>query len=357
MVGWFQFKCIVQNMKNSGFLIYLTCLFFVQADVIAQSSLADRLDSLLKVKHEAGEFNGTVLVATNGKMKYRKAFGVAEKDRQLKGDTPFYLGSMAKSFTGMGIMMLAEKEKLAYDDKAIKYFPELPDFMGEVTIRNLLNHTSGIPDYYAMGKYVDSMSNDMVLKVIMDLKGLEFPPGQKYSYSNTGYVLLSMLIERVSKKSYRKFLRWQIFDPIGMEYSEVFDGTQPKMSGRARGHTKSGARNDYQALTTGAGGIYSQLDDLFLWDQALYNDHLVKKETLSQAYTPARLNNGEPSYYGFGWVLEAKNPKVVQHSGSLAGFRSFFYRDTANKNTIILLSNFTNDVSAIKEEIVKLITE
>jgi CubicO group peptidase (beta-lactamase class C family) len=140
-----------------------------------------------------------------------------------------------------------------------------------------------------------------------------------------------------------------------MEYSEVFDGTQPKMSGRARGHTKSGERNDYKALTTGAGGIYSQVDDLFLWDQALYNNHLVKKETLTQAYIPARLNNGEPSYYGFGWVLEAKNPKVVQHSGSLAGFRSYFYRDMGNKNTIILLSNFTNDVKSIKEEILKLI--
>jgi len=229
--------------------------------------------------------------------------------------------------------------------------------MGEITVRHLLNHTSGIPDYYAMGKYVDSMTNDMVMEVILDLKSLEFPPGEKYSYSNTGYVLLSMLIERVAKESYRKFLNWKIFDPLGMEYSEIFDGTQPKMSRRARGHSQSGERNDYQARTTGAGGVYSQIDDLFLWDQALYDDDLIKAENLEQAFTPARLTSGELSYYGFGWVLEAKNPKVVQHSGSLAGFRSFFYRDTENKNTIILLSNFTNDVKSIKEEIVKLIGE
>lgn len=345
----------MQNMKNTGFLMYLICLIFVQVEIRAQSSRADRLDSLMKVKHQSGEFNGTVLVALGGKVKYRKAFGIADDERQLKGDTPFYLGSMAKSFTAMAIMMLSEKKKLAYDDKITDYFQELPDFMGEITIRNLLNHTSGLPDYYSMGKYVDSMTNDMVLKVILDLNSLEFPPGQQYSYGNTGYVLLAMLIERVSKKSYRMFLRRQIFDPIGMEYSEVFDGTQPKMPGRARGHTQSGERNDYQALTTGAGGIYSQVDGLFLWDQALYDDYLVKKETLNQAYTPARLTNGEPSYYGFGWVLEARNPKVVQHSGSLAGFRSFFYRDTENKNTIILLSNFTNDVKSIKDEIVRLI--
>ncbi len=338
-------------MKNFRLLIYFVSLILIQLDVRAQSSRADRLDSLMKAKHEAGEFNGTILVALGGKIKYRKAFGVAEKDRNLKADTPFYLGSLTKSFTGMGVMMLAEKKKLGYDDKIVDYFSELPEFMGEITVRHLLNHTSGIPDYYAMGKYVDSMTNDMVMEVILDLKSLEFPPGEKYSYSNTGYVLLSLLIERVAKESYRKFLKWKIFDPLGMEYSEIFDGTQPKMSRRARGHSQSGERNDYQARTTGAGGVYSQIDDLFLWDQALYDNNLIKAENLEQAFTPARLTSGELSYYGFGWVLEAKNPKVVQHSGSLAGFRSFFYRDTENKNTIILLSNFTNDVKSIKEEI------
>ncbi len=345
----------MQNMKNIALLIYLICLIFIQVDIRAQSSRADRLDSLMKVKHEAGEFNGTILVALGGKIKYRKAFGVAEKDRNLKADTPFYLGSLTKSFTAMAIMMLAEKEKLAIDDKIVDYFPELPDFMGKITVRNLLNHTAGLPDYYAMGKYVDSMTNDLVLKVILDLKSLEFPPGQKYSYSNTGYVLLSMLIERVSKKSYRKFLRWQIFDPIGMEYSEVFDGTQPKMPGRARGHTKSGERDDYQSFTTGAGGIYSQLDDLFLWDQALYDDYLVKKETLNQAYTPCPTNQWRALllwiWLGFG----GKEPQSCSTFRQPGRFSFVFLPGHRKKNTIILLSNFTNDVKSIKDEIVRLI--
>ena len=340
--------------KVIGSLPVVMVLLLAPSIVPAQS-LSDRIDSLMSLKHQAGEFNGTILVATKGKVKFRKAYGIAEKDRPLKGDTPFYLGSLAKSFTAMAVMMLAEKKKLTYDDKVAGYFPELPDFMGEITIRNLLNHTSGLPDYYAMGKYQDSMTNDMVLKVILDLNKLDFQPGEQYAYSNSGYVLLSLLIERVTKDSFRKFLKWRIFDPIGMEYSEVFDGTQAKMEGRARGHTTAGERDDYNALTTGAGGIYSMVDDLFLWDQALYTTNLVKRETLAEAYSPARLNNGEPSYYGFGWVLEARNPKVVQHSGSLAGFRTFLYRDTDKKNTVILLSNFTNDVSAIKEEIVKII--
>ena len=178
----------------------------IHSNGFAQSSRADRLDSLMKAKHQAGEFNGTVLVALNGKVKYRKALGVADSGRQLKPDTPFYLGSLAKQFTGMSILMLQKNKKLSIDDKVVEHLPELPEFLSEVTIRNLLNHTSGLPDYYAMGKYVDSMTNDMVMEVILDLKGLEFPPGQKYSYSNTGYVLLSILIERVTEKSFRQFI-------------------------------------------------------------------------------------------------------------------------------------------------------
>ena len=336
------------------YVVLLLALKMASFPLSAQST-ADQIDSLLAQKHQSGEFNGVALIGIDGKVKYRKAFGIAEAERDLKGDTPFYLGSLAKSFTAMAVMMLAEKEKLAFDDPVVDYFPEFPSHMSAITIRNLLNHTSGLPDYYAMGKYQDSMTNEMVMKVILDLDDLEFTPGEKYSYSNTGYVLLSLLIERVTKDSYRKFIKFRIFEPLGMEYSEVFDGNQPKMEGRARGHTSDGQPNDYKALTTGAGGIYSMVDDLFLYDQALYSKILVKQETLMEAYTPAKLNSGESSYYGFGWVLEARDPKIVQHSGSLAGFRTFFYRDTGQKQTIILLSNFTNDVSAIKDELVQAI--
>ena len=323
---------------------------------IAQSDF-HRIDSLMKARHQAGEFNGTVLVVVEGTVLYREAFGMAEKDRRLNEDTPFYLGSVSKAFTGMAIMILAEKDKLEFDDQVSKYFPELPGFTESLTIRNLLNHTSGLPDYYNMGKYVDGMTNDMVLKVILELDSLEFEPGQAYSYSNTGYVLLSLLIERVTGNSYRKFVTKQIFKPTGMKHSKIIDGTRPKPSDRARGYTRTGKEDDYQAFTTGAGGIYSQIDDLYLWDQALYGTGLVKGETLSMAFSPARLNSGEYSYYGFGWMLEAQKPRVVQHSGSLAGFRTYFYRDTEKRNTVILLSNNTHDVGIIKQEIVKIIGE
>ena len=344
---------MLRFLKATYLLLIISC-YCVTA--IGQSR-SEKLDSLFGEKHEAGEFNGTVLLAFEGKVKYRKAFGLADEDRPLKGDTKFYLGSLSKAFTGMAIMMLSEKKKLNYDDKVSLYFPELPEFMSDITVRHLLNHTSGLPDYYEMGKYQDSMTNEMVFKVILDLKQLDFPPGQQYAYSNTGYVLLSLLIERVTKDTFRKFVRWQIFDAIGMENSEVVDGTQSKMPNRARGFTSNGVSDDYNALTTGAGGIYSELDDLFLWDQAWYKGPLVKKETLVEAYHPAKLNDGSLSYYGFGWRLDEENPNIVQHSGSLEGFRTYLYRDMEHRITIILLSNYSNDVSALKDEVLHLIKE
>lgn len=322
--------------------------------LIAQS---DKIDSLMLAKYREGEFNGTVLVAVDGNILYRKAFGTADEVRPLKADTPFYLGSVSKAFTGMSIMILAEKGKLSYDDRIIKFFPELPGFMMKITVRNLLNHTSGIPDYYRLGKYRDGMTNDMVLEVVLDLDSLEFEPAQAYSYSNTGYVLLSLLIERVTRKPYGKFVKKQIFKPIGMKHSIVIDGTKPKPSDRALGYTQTGEEDDYQAFTSGAGGIYSQIDDLYLWDQALYGTGLVNSETLTEAFTPARLNYGDRSYYGFGWMLDQNNPGVVQHSGSLVGFKTYLYRDTLKRRTVILLSNHTDDVGSIKDELIRLIGE
>ncbi len=325
--------------------------------IVTAQSQSGQIDELMTSKHQSGQFNGTVLVAVEGKVMYRKAFGIAEQGRALETDTPFYLGSLAKAFTGMAIMMLAEEGKLSYDSKLNSYLPELPDYTREITIRNLLNHTSGLPDYYDMGKYVDDMTNQMVLKVVLDQQGLEFEPGERYAYSNTAYVLLSLVIERLSGQTFRQFLIEKIFKPLGMAHSEVLDGTQPKLESRATGHTEQGEVDDYQAFTTGAGGIFSQVDNLYLWDQALYSQRLVKKKTLAQAFIPAKLNDGTLSYYGFGWRLNQENPEVIEHSGSLVGFRTYLYRDRRNKNTVILLSNFTNDVSAIKQEIVKIIGE
>ena len=337
--------------------LWIMGLLWVIPPIVTAQSVSERVDALMTAKHQSGAFNGTVLVAVDGNIKYQKALGVAEQNRPLEKGTRFYLGSLSKAFTGMGMMLLAEDGKISFDDQVNTHLPELPQLTQDITIRNLLNHTSGLPDYYDSGKYVDGMTNQMVLNFIQELESLEFAPGAQYAYSNTGYVLLSLLLEQVSGKTFREFVAERIFRPLGMSHSEVVDGTQPEMPLRARGHTATGKIDDYKAFTTGAGGIFSQLDDLYLWDQALYSGQLVKKKTLKQAFTAAQLNDGTLSYYGFGWRLNQENPEVVEHSGSLVGFRTYLYRDRKNKNTVILLSNFTNDVGSIKEEIVRIIGE
>ena len=302
--------------------LWILGLLWLIPPVIAAQSVSERLDALMTAKHQSGEFNGTVLVAVDGDIKYRQAFGVAENTRPLETGTQFYLGSLSKAFTGMAIMLLAENGKVSFDDQVNTHLPELPELTQDITIRNLLNHTSGLPDYYDRGKYVDGMTNQMVLNFIQKLDSLEFAPGAQYAYSNTGYVLLSLLLEQVSGKTFREFMTERIFGPLAMEHSEVVDGTQSEMALRAKGHTAAGNIDDYKAFTTGAGGIFSQLDDLYLWDQALYSGQLVKKKTLKQAFTAAQLNDGTLSYYGFGWRLNLENPRVVEHSGSLVGFRN-----------------------------------
>jgi len=313
------------------------------------------IDSVMEAFHDSAMFNGTVLVAHSGIPVYRKAWGEAYMGMPLSEDTPFYLGSIAKQFTAMVVLMLLDENDISLDQTIAPYFQDLPSFTREITIRNLLNHTSGLPDYYVLGKFVEGMTNEMVLDVVHSLDSLDFSPGSRFTYSNTGYVLLSVLLERISGVSFREIVAHRIFSPLGMDHSIVYDGSQGPLPDHAVGHSANGELNDYQAFTTGAGGIFSQIDDLFKWDQALYQKQLIDFKLFKEAYSPAQLSNGKQSYYGFGWRLQEGQPHIVQHSGSLAGFKTYMYRDLNKRHTIILLSNFTNDVKTIKEVLVSLL--
>ncbi len=313
------------------------------------------IDSVMEAFHDSAMFNGTVLVAHSGIPVYRKAWGEAYMGMPLSEDTPFYLGSIAKQFTAMVVMILLEENDISLDQTIDPYFQDLPSFTREITIRNLLNHTSGLPDYYSMGKHLPGMTNKMVWEVVHSLDSLDFIPGSQYAYSNTGYVLLSLLVERISGGSLKEILASLIFKPLGMKHSMAYDGSSGAMPPHAVGHTAEGLVDDYQAFTTGAGGIFSQIDDLFTWDQALYENQMIDFKLLKEAYSPATLSDGKQSYYGFGWRLQEGQPHIVQHSGSLAGFKTYMYRDLDKRHTIILLSNFTNDVKSIKEVLVSLL--
>ena len=224
--------------------------------------------------------------------------------------------------------------------KLSKYFPEFPNYTDSVTIKQLMTHTSGIADHYRLGIYKNGLTNSDVKETLVGQEQLDFQPGDKFSYSNGGYVLLSLIVEKVSGIPFHKYMDTNIFKPLGMNNTLVYDESAPIIENRAVGYNQAGELDDYEIFTTGAGGMFSTLDDSHLWDQALYAEKLIPKSTLEEAFTSATLNNGTSTNYGFGWGISEKDGrKVVQHSGGLGGYRTFLKRNLYNNSGYIILTN------------------
>ena len=324
--------------------IFLTVLILFSFFASKAQNKAAELDKLMNKAHINGVFNGSVLVAENGKVIYRKAFGYANKETKqlLKPEFCFDLASVSKQFTAMGIMILKERSKLSYDDKITKYFPEFPAYGKDITVRNLLNNTSGMPLYQSFTTK-DNLTNAEILKIIEERKALDANIGERYVYNNAGYVMLGLIVEKVSNMSLAEFLKKNIFKPLKMKNSLVGDAPKIDLKNRALGYSVIGELDDYTVSHTGSTSLFSNVDDLFLWDQALYTEKLVSKKTIEEAFTPVVLNNGSLSNYGFGWFLTPEK-KSVNHSGSDFGYRTFIMRDLDKKNTYIWLTNAGNAI-------------
>ncbi len=327
--------------------IFLSFIFLLNASYLfsqdTNNEITTEINALVNKMHENGQFNGTILVAEKGKILFKGAFGYGdyEAKRKLVVESPCYLASVSKQFTAMGIMILKEKGKLSYEDPLTKYFPEFPDYAKNVTIRQMLHHTSGVANHYSLGIYKPGLTNADVFQTLIKQENLDFTPGEKFSYSNGGYVLLAMIIEKVSGQSMPVFMQQNVFDPLKMNNTLVFDKSTPEIKNRAIGYTPAWTLEDYEIYTTGAGGMYSTVEDLFKWDQALYTNKLVSKKTLEEAFTSGKTNNGEETGYGFGWGIN-ENPeggKIVMHTGGLNGFRTIIGRDLQHERTVIALTN------------------
>ncbi len=330
---------------------------------------AELIDRLLRTLDKKGKFNGVVLVSEHSKVIYKKAFGYANMETKdtLILESNFRMASVSKQFTAMCIMILEEQGKLDYDDDFQKYLPELK-YEG-ITIRHLLWHTSGIPDYIELMDELWDPNiyyvNDDVLKLMAKhLPEKDFEPGEKYEYSNTGYVLLASIVERVSGVSFKEFVQQNIFDRIGMSSSVIPIGEKEfeEMANRTYGFDISDneagyIENEYDHYNAyGDGGIYSNLDDLFKWNEALYTEKLVKHETIEEAFKPYVLNNGHVGDYGFGWKLyRGAKQDVIEHTGDWVGFRTLIRRDLKNRNAIIILSNNSREVKEIRLGIDKIL--
>ena len=300
-----------------------------------------------------------VMVIKDDTITLKKGYGLANIERQLpfKLDTPCFLASVSKQFTAMAIMILAERGKLAYEDKLKAYIPEIPASWNAITIHHLLTHQSGMFDYANDLGWFDGVTDSQVLDSLARRGDLEFSPGTKYDYSNSGYVILAILVERVSGRRFRVFVKENIFDPLGMNKSLVYDESKPEIPDRAIGYrSRFGVPvlNDWNMLTTGAGGLVSTIEDLYKWDQSLYTERIVSKETLARAYT-RHVGLGNGFWYGYGWGIGNYNGLTnYQHNGGHAGFRTQISRFPEARFTVLILSNGTYDwIFDLHDEIVR----
>jgi CubicO group peptidase (beta-lactamase class C family) len=330
-------------------------LVFVIGCFISHAQLSTKIpiiDSALNYLHQHQLFNGVALVAENGKTVYGKAFGVADisTGEKLTTRSSFNLASVSKQFVCMMTMILKEKGKLTYEDKVVKYFPAFP--YPTITIRQLMTHTSGLTEYEVpitrLYGSTDTITNQILLEWLSKYKpALDFKPGEKWQYSNTAYVVLASIIEKVSGNSFSKFLEENIVKPLGLKETYAFylkqgDSPENRVYGfrRVEGKIKPDDLIRFDGLI-GDGNIYSSAEDLLTWEQALNTEKLVKKATLMEAFTPVRLNNKTTFDYGFGWFI-SDDRKVLSHTGGWVGFRNIIVRYLDKKQTLILLCNDGN---------------
>ena len=320
-----------------------------------------RVDSVVEAQRKSQKIPGVSLaVCRDGRIVKAAGYGLAnvEWDIPVTPETIFQTGSVGKQFTATAVMMLVEEGKLGLDDKIVKFIPEAPATWNDVTVRNLLTHTSGIADYGGeedtMGKGVINFRKDYTEEELVQAFAKmpkDFPAGQKWSYSNTGYVLLGVIIHRVTGEFYGDFLQERIFEPLGMTSTRIIseaDIVPHRSSGYrlVKGEWKNQEWVAPTLNTTADGALYTNVLDLAKWDAALYTTKLIKRSSLDAMWTPVKLTNGETYPYGFGWDLASKDGRrAVSHDGAWQGFTMSITRYLDERLTVIVMTNLDSDNS------------
>lgn len=315
--------------------------------------LAVHLDSIFKNIHKKKGFNGTVLVTKYDQVIYKGAFGYADfrsKDT-LSTQTAFQLASVSKQFTAMAIMMLKEQGKLQYDDSVQQYIPGFP-YKG-ITIRQLLTHRSGLSNYtYFSDKLWPDRKISMTNQDVLNLMAQHQPevyhkPNTHFDYSNTGYCLLAAIVDKASGMPFATFMKKKIFEPLQMTNTFTYSDALVAQKGKVAVGYSGGRRKitpDYLDTVLGDKGVYSTVEDLYKWDQALYTHKLVKSGTLEEAFTGTSVKKKNAEGYGFGWRTRELDggDKVVYHAGLWHGYNTYMVRNPKDHSAIILLSNLPN---------------
>jgi len=352
--------------SSARLLLYAAVLLFSQHAALAQNHEA-KIQEVLSLAHKYRQFNGSALVAENGKVIYKSGFGMANMEWGIPNtpETKFRLGSITKQFTAVLTMQLVDQGKIKLDAKLSDYLPDYRKDIGDkVTVHHLLTHTSGIPSYTGQPGFFENVSRnpykvtDFVTKYASG--ELEFEPGAKYAYNNSGYFLLGAIIERVTGKSYEQVLKENIFDPVGMK-NTGYDHHNTLIQKRASGYTKTA--NGYSnaayldmSIPYAAGSLYSTIEDLYLWDQALYTDKVLSAKSKEVMFKPFLED------YAYGWVVSnasfKQNDQPVQtisHGGGINGFSTMIVRFPKEKNLIVILDNTAQNAGRLSETITNIL--
>ncbi|ASU36362.1 serine hydrolase domain-containing protein [Mucilaginibacter xinganensis] len=363
-------------MKTTTKTLFLLILCMVTTARAGGQDIRMRLDTFFKSLYQYGEINGNVLVAEQGNIIYQQSFGLADFENNIPNtdNTEFSLASVSKTFTSTAVLQLRDKNKFKLDEPLAKYLPDFP--YRKITIRNLLSHTSGLPDYELYEKQITEnpgkifSNKDVLSSLKMWNKPLSFTPGEKWQYSNTNYCLLALLVEKVSGITFQQYVKQYIFTPAKMnstyflknathvqdnkravnyEYPFLFSDKMQNVDSLAKYRWRTFSASGF----IGQGNVITTAADLLKFDDALYHNKLLKKSTLDEAFTPAKLNNGENNIanigigktsYGLGWFIfaDSSSGKMVFHTGGQPGALSIFIRNITKKQTVIIFDNTFN---------------
>ncbi|AWB46447.1 penicillin-binding protein [Paenibacillus sp. CAA11] len=330
-------------------------------------AIGNKLENMFSGLYRKNHIHGVVLAAEQGQIIYEGAFGQANREEglPLTSRSIFELASVSKPFTAAGIMLLADQGRLGYDDLVQQYIPALP--YAEITVRHLLTHTSGVPDYmtHFLMNWDHSriaVNQDVLDMLVQDKPGLLFAPGDRWEYSNTGYVLLACLIEQISGMNFPDYMQQHMFEPLGMSRTLIHNRRhRPReLDDYAYGYVLDVKTGEYKLPDElpeldyvkyldgiqGDGTVNSTAGDLLIFDQALYSDRLLSKEALNEAFRPVKLNNGETFDYGFGWIIkdDPKRGRIVFHNGGWPGYSTSLMRFVDEHKTLIYLNNREQDL-------------
>jgi len=342
----------MHHRRGSAAAALLGLVFFATSSASAQ---ADKVDEYIKAEMERRHIPGLSLaVVRNGEIVKTKGYGLANVELNVAAapETIYQSGSVGKQFTATLVMMLVEEGRLSLDDPITKYFAAAPDSWKNITVRHLLTHTAGISNslYQKIDMRHDYTEDELVRQIAA--LPLDFPPGARWSYSNAGYMMLGILVHRVTGRFYGDLLREKIFEPLGMTTARVIDEADIVLNRAAGYRLVDGELKNQEWVSptlnkTADGSLYLTVLDMAKWDAALYSDKLLKRSSFDLMWTPAKLNDGTATSYGFGWIIgTARGHRLFQHGGGWQGFSTHIARFVDDKLTVIVMTNLAGVVAA-----------